>query len=166
MDTRRRLLLALAATTGSALFAGCGFHLRGDYQLPFATLHIGLPDASELYAQIRRAVEAGSATRIVNAPADAEARLLVLANTQTKDVLSISAAGRVREFELKRQFQFRLLGRDDRELIGLSTINARRDITFSDEQVLSKETEEQLLWQDMQVDIVTQLLRRLAAAKR
>jgi LPS-assembly lipoprotein len=41
----------------------------------------------------------------------------------------------------------------------------RRDISFSDALVLSKEAEEVLLWRDIQNDLVQQLLRRLAAAK-
>ncbi|MEO7547956.1 MAG: LPS assembly lipoprotein LptE, partial [Ramlibacter sp.] len=41
----------------------------------------------------------------------------------------------------------------------------QRDISFSETAVLSKEAEEQLLYRNMQSDIVQQLLRRLAAVK-
>jgi outer membrane lipopolysaccharide assembly protein LptE/RlpB len=51
------------------------------------------------------------------------------------------------------------------EYIAPSTITLRREITFSDDQVLSKESEEALLWRDIQSDLVQQLMRRLAAAK-
>ncbi|MEK7437750.1 MAG: LPS assembly lipoprotein LptE, partial [Pseudomonadota bacterium] len=43
-------------------------------------------------------------------------------------------------------------------------IRLTRDISFNDAQVLSKESEEQLLFRDMQSDMVQQILRRLAAA--
>jgi LPS-assembly lipoprotein len=46
-----------------------------------------------------------------------------------------------------------------------STITLRREVTFSDDLVLSKEAEEALLWRDIQSDLVQQLMRRLAAAK-
>jgi LPS-assembly lipoprotein len=65
-----------------------------------------------------------------------------------------------------RQFQFRVVDKRENELVPPSQIMIRRDITFSDEQVLSKEAEEALLWRDMQTDLVQQLLRRLAAAKK
>ena len=40
-----------------------------------------------------------------------------------------------------------------------------RDITFNDSQVLAKEQEEALLYRDMLSDLVTQIMRRLQAAK-
>jgi LPS-assembly lipoprotein len=40
-----------------------------------------------------------------------------------------------------------------------------RDISFNESSALAKETEEQLLYRDMQSDIVQQLMRRLAAVK-
>jgi len=41
----------------------------------------------------------------------------------------------------------------------------QRDISFNESAVLAKETEEALLYRDMQSDIVQQILRRLAAVK-
>ena len=41
-----------------------------------------------------------------------------------------------------------------------------RDVTFNDTEILAKEQEEQLLFRDMQTDMVQQIMRRLAAAKR
>ena len=41
----------------------------------------------------------------------------------------------------------------------------RREVTYSDDLVLSKEGEEALLWRDIQNDLVQQLMRRLATAK-
>jgi len=41
-----------------------------------------------------------------------------------------------------------------------------RDVTFNDTEILAKEAEEQLLFRDMQADMVQQIIRRLAAAKR
>jgi LPS-assembly lipoprotein len=41
----------------------------------------------------------------------------------------------------------------------------RRDITYSDSDVLGKEQEEALLYRDMQNDAVQQIVRRLEVAK-
>ena len=155
------LILALALLVGA-----CGFQLRGAYVLPFTTLHVPLPESSELHALIKRHVEATSATKVLPNAAECEAKLLITLNIQAKNVLSLNAAGRVREYELVRQFQFRVVDKQENELIPPSQIMIRRDITFSDEQVLSKEAEEMLLWRDMQTDLVQQLLRRLAVAKK
>ena len=41
-----------------------------------------------------------------------------------------------------------------------------RDITFNDSDVLAKDTEEALLYRDMQNDMVQQIMRRLSAAQK
>jgi len=50
------------------------------------------------------------------------------------------------------------------EFLPVNTVQLSRDITFNDSDVLAKETEEQLLYRDMQFDMVQQVMRRLAAA--
>ncbi|MDK9704526.1 MAG: LPS assembly lipoprotein LptE [Sulfuritalea sp.] len=169
--------------------SACGFKLRGSealpgYKLPFSTIALTLPTTSEFYAQLKRNIEASSpGTRVVDAK-DAEAILTVLGDTNQKNILSLNAAGRAREYQLVRTFSFKVHANiaadvpapqvkytDARpavvatEYIPPSTITLRRDITFSDDLVLSKESEEALLQRDMQSDLVQQLMRRLAAAK-
>jgi len=171
------------------LLAACGFKLRGSaelpgYKLPFATIALSLAPTSELYALLKRNIEASSpGTRVVEAK-EAEAILTVLGDTSVKNILSLNAAGRAREYQLVRTFTFKVHANiaaatpaaqvkytDVRpaaaptEYIAPSTITLRRDITFGDDLVLSKESEETLLLRDMQSDLVQQLMRRLAAAK-
>lgn len=157
-------LLLLAITL---ILSACGFRLRGSFDapLPFATLHIAQPETSELHATLKRSIEATGKTRIVKEAKEAQAVLSVLGDSQQKNILSLSAAGRVREFQLVRTFSFRLHDPKGRDFLPPGTIIVRRDITFSDELVLSKESEEALLWRDMQGDLVQQLLRRLSVAK-
>jgi outer membrane lipopolysaccharide assembly protein LptE/RlpB len=38
-------------------------------------------------------------------------------------------------------------------------------MTFSDDLVLSKESEEAVIWADIQKDLISQLMRRILAAK-
>ncbi len=173
-----------------SLLAACGFKLRGSaelpgYKLPFATISITLPPTYELHALLKRNIEASSqGTRVVTDAREADAILTVLGDTSEKIIISLNAAGRAREYQLVRKFTFKVHANlpagvapapqvkytDARpavatEYIPPSTIELRREITFSDDLVLSKESEESLLWRDMQSDLVQQLMRRLAAAK-
>lgn len=159
-----RLLPALSALL-LLLPAACGFQLRGAVTLPYETLHIAQPEASELRAALKRQVEASTATRIVEDAKQAQASLQVIADNSSKDILSLSSAGRVREFQLVRSFTFRIVDNQGREIVAPGTIRITREITFDDTRVLAKESEEALLRKDMQNDLVQQLLRRLAAAK-
>lgn len=157
----RRMLLLLCLLSLTA----CGFQLRGNYPLPFDTLYISLPDTSPLYAALKRSIESSSKTRIVDDPKDAQATFTVVSDRYLKNILSLSGTGRVREYQLVRQFTFRVHTFDGRDFIPQNEVILRRDLPFSDTAVLSKEAEEQLLQRDMQGDLVQQLMRRLAAAK-
>lgn len=154
------ILIALA-------LSACGFQLRGSYNLPWETLHIGgLPENNELYFQIKRGVESGSLTRISTDAKQASASLAVLRNEQHKAILSLSAKGLVREFQLTRTFVYRVVDAQGKELLPQSQIILQRDMTFDDERIFAKEAEEAMIWREMQQDMVQLLLRRLAASSR
>jgi LPS-assembly lipoprotein len=157
---------ALAVLLLACALSACGFQLRGSYDLPWDTLHIGLPENNELYFQIRRGIEAGTPTRIVADPKQAGASLVILRNEQHKNILSLSAKGLVREFQLTRAFMYRVQDAQGRELVPATQIILQREMTFDDERIFAKEAEEALLWREMQQDMVQQLLRRLAAGSR
>ena len=162
---RRRLLgSALAATV--ALLSGCGFHLRGPQALDFATVHINVPEQSEFGAQLRRLIATTGTTRVEEDAARAEARLQILANDRGREILSLTGAGKVREYQLTQTLRFQLLDKAGKPLIPPTSLSARREYTFDDSQVLGKEQEEALLYRDMQNDLVQQLMRRLGAARR
>lgn len=158
------MIRTLAALLCSLLVAACGFQLRGSTQLPFTSLHIALPESSELRAALARTVTSSSQTRIVDDPRQAQAILSVLSDEPSKRILTLNPAGRVTEYQVVRTVVFQVADPNGREIIPRSQITLHRDITFSDNQVLSKESEEALLWRDMQTDLTQQLLRRLAAA--
>ncbi|WP_374495220.1 LPS assembly lipoprotein LptE [Zoogloea sp.] len=160
---RRRALVALGALP--LLAAGCGFQLRGPRPLPFDTIYLGMYEYSELAAAIRRQIKAGSTTRVVARQEDAAVRLEVLADAKEKAILALNTQGRVREYQLRQRFSFRLVDRNGQEVIAPNEILLRRDLAFDDSQVLAKEQEEILLYRDMQGDLVQQLMRRLSAAR-
>ena len=155
--------IALAALT--LAFAACGFQLRGQATLPFNTLYVQAPALSPFALQLKRAVLAGSSTKVIERADQAEAILQILNEIPEKEILSLGAGGRVREFQLRYRVLFRLTDAQNREHIPATEIVLKRDYSFNDEQVLSKESEEALLYRDMRADAVSQLVRRLQAAK-
>ena len=162
----RRRLLGGALAAAIMLLPGCGFHLRGPQALDFATVHISVPEQSEFGAQLRRLVATTGTTRVEEDAAKAEARLQILSNDRGREILSLTGAGKVREYQLVQSLRFQLLDRAGKALIPPTSLTARREYTFDDSQVLGKEQEEALLYRDMQNDLVQQLMRRLAAARR
>jgi len=155
-------LILLAATL---VVAACGFQLRGIASLPFSTLYVQAASTSHFAHQLKRAVRAGSSTQIAETPEKAEVILQVVNELQEKQILSLSGGGRVSEYQLRYRVAFRLTDSKNREHIPMSEIVLKRDLSYSDDQALSKESEEQLLYRDMRDDAVQQLVRRLQAAK-
>ena len=162
----RRRLLGGALAAAAVLLSGCGFHLRGPQALDFETVHINVPEQTEFGAQLRRLIATTGTTRLEEDAAKAEARLQVLSNDRGREILSLTGAGNVREYQLVQSLRFQLLDRAGKALIPPTSLSARREYTFDDSQVLGKEQEEALLYRDMQNDLVQQLMRRLAAARR
>ena len=157
MRTLAFLALTLALT-------GCGFQLRGTAELPFETVFVS--GTGGIVLDIKRNIEASSRTVVVDDPKTAQAVLEFTQEARQKDILSLSAAGRVREFRLLYRVGFRVHDGKGGEYVPVSTLQLARDITYSDADVLAKETEEQLLYRDMQSDMVRQIIRRLAEAKK
>ena len=156
---------AFGLLAAGLLLASCGFQLRGTAPLPFDSLYVQAAPTSQFANQLKRMVRAGSGTRVVEQPAQAEAVLQILNEIQEKQILSLGGGGRVSEYQLRYRVGFRLTDAKNREHIPATEILLKRDFSFQDEQALSKEAEEALLLKDMRNDAVQQLLRRLQAAK-
>jgi LPS-assembly lipoprotein len=157
--------LSVILAAAALALTGCGFQLRGSASLPFDSMYVQAPATSPFALQLKRAVRAGSATRVVERAGEGQVVLQILGEQQEKEILSLGGGGRVREFQLRYRVLFRLTDASNREHIPASEIVLRRDYSFNDEQALSKESEEALLYRDMQGDAVQQLVRRLQAAK-
>jgi len=157
---RRELLLVLAA----ALPGGCGFRLRGPRPLPFRSLRISGPVGGELLRLIHRRINESGTTRIVDQGEDAEVELELVGVGREKNIIGLSGAGKVREYEFLQTLRFRLFGKARRELVPLTTLSASREATWDDSAILAKDQEEALLYSDMEKELVRQLMRRLEAA--
>jgi LPS-assembly lipoprotein len=158
------IMRILAIVVLGLVIAACGFQLRGQATLPFETLYVAIPDISPLGTELKRNIIAGTHTKLVRNPAEAQATLSVTSEERGKTILSFDTGGRVREFQLRYVLSFRVHDAKGRDYLPRSEIRITRDISFNDAQVLAKESEELLLFRDMQGDMVQQILRRLAAA--
>jgi LPS-assembly lipoprotein len=86
----------------------------------------------------------------------------IIQEQREKVVVGVNSSGQVREFQLRSRLKFRLRTPTGQELVPAAEILQKRDISFNESAVLAKDAEEDLLYRDMQTDIVQQLLRRLA----
>jgi len=148
-----------------AAIAGCGFQLRGSYSLPYESIYLAGADYSLIIAGLKRAIRASGSTRLAESAQDAQATFLPTAEEKLPIILSLSSAGRVREKRLRYRYGYRIVDIKGRDLVLPGMVELTRDLTYADSDVLAKTQEEDLLWRDMETDLVQQLMRRLAAAK-
>ena len=147
------------------LIAACGFQLRGSADMPFQTIYVPASSGG-IGLELRRNIVAGTSAKVVDNAKQAEAVLEVTQETREKEILSLTATGRVREFQLRYRVGFRVNNGKGTDFVPPNTVTLVRDISFNDTDILAKEAEEQLLFRDMQSDMVQQIMRRLAAASK
>ena len=162
---QRRLVLAQC---GLLTLGACGFQLRGAPDFAFNSLYINIGETSSLGNELKRTLASLGKVRVISDPAqqaEAQAVLDILSELRQKTVVGVNSSGQVREFQLRLRIHFKLGTPQGKELIPDTEMLQQRDISFNESAVLAKETEEGLMYRDMQSDIVQQLMRRLAAIK-
>jgi LPS-assembly lipoprotein len=154
---RRLTILVLAL-----ILAACGFHLRGTADLAFTKLYI--KGSSSISKDLISSLKTNGVT-ILKEPEEAEMMLDLMSDGQEKRILSLGGTGAVREFELFYRIKFRLRDASS-ELWGPEQmIEARRDFSYLDTELLAKSYEEAMLYEDMRRDATRELMRRLVAQK-
>jgi LPS-assembly lipoprotein len=164
---KKVVVRTVAALLIAGSVAACGFQMRGSngsYTMPFHSIYLSFPDTSPLGTELKRNLRAG-AVSIADKPEQAEAQLVVLSENRAKQILSLNSLGRVREYLLIYTLTFAVRDPKGVELLPATEITLRRNMAFDETQVLAKESEEALLYRDMQADLVQQIMRRLAALK-
>ncbi len=154
------------ALLASGLLAGCGFALRNSPNFAFDTVAVTPEQSVGVAAELARYL--GDKLRPV-VPAEGQtgpqAVIEVIQELREKSIVGLTATGQVREFQLRLRVKFRVRTLQGVELIAPTEVVLQRDISFNETAVLAKESEEILLYRDMQSDLVQQLLRRIAAIK-
>ena len=169
MSASRSTLVRLGAVLMlAAVIAACGFKPRGangQYRIPFHTIYLGFAETSPLGVELRRNLRGLEGVIVVDDATKAEAKLDVVSESRGKVILSLNSQGRVREYLLTYTLVFKVRDGKDGELLPPTDISLKRSIAFNENQTLAKESEEVLLYRDMQSDLVQQILRRLTAIK-
>ncbi|MDQ3268448.1 MAG: hypothetical protein M3P47_06995, partial [Pseudomonadota bacterium] len=99
----RTNLLILPLLILTLLLTACGFHLRGQggaFTFPFQTLYILSPNANAPFiVDLKRVVQLYN-VKLADSSANAQLTLHIVSETMSKQILSLSDAGRVREYQL------------------------------------------------------------------
>lgn len=164
--TRRFWLMSTVLTAG---LAGCGFELRKPPSYAFRTLYSSISVVSPFAIKLKRSLESSGQVEVISDPREVERAQVIfdqLFEVREKVVVGRTATGAIREFQLRLRYRFRVRSKNGIELIPDTEITLNRDINFNETGALSKESEEALLYKDMENDLVLQIQRRLAAIRQ
>lgn len=154
----------LLLTVSILTLEGCGFRMRGSIDMP-VNMPTTFVQGDRQYRGITPAIKRilrGSGVQLTEDRKQAELILNIYGEKQTRRVLSVRAnTAKVREYELNYQVEFGLERRDGDALIDKQTISLIRDYTFDDTAVNAKQNEENMLYKDMQINAIRQLLQRV-----
>lgn len=156
----------LAAIGTACVLAACGFHLRGSANFAFESIYVGAPPGLPFTQELKRALAGAGSARVVDAPQGAQVVLEIQNIGNDKAVLSLSSGGRAREFLFTMRVDFMLRGADGGVWLPRDEITIRRTYLYDDTERLAREIQEQRLIGEMQTDAVSQIVRRLQAAKK
>jgi len=153
--------------SATLLLAACGFHLRGHgaaVTLAFQSVYLKTPQETPFVASLRAALRSNK-VEVSDSADKATITLEIISESTNKQILSLSSAGKVIEYQLS--FRVSLSAYDEQLNVWLpeEQILLMRTLAYDDAHVLAKEQEEALLYKDMQSDAVQQALRRLSRAR-
>ncbi|UCD69309.1 MAG: hypothetical protein JSW48_04305 [Betaproteobacteria bacterium] len=146
----------------SLLLTGCGFKLRGQADLPFERIHVETDGFSLFAAELMRVLQSSNAVEVVDGAEEAQVVLKVLNEQREKRILSLQSSGSVSEFLFVYRVSYRVMDSNRKDLVAPGEILLRRAMQYDDTAILGKQSEEELLFRDMQSEAVQQMLRRLS----
>ncbi len=158
--------LVWVALVGLGLgLVGCGFKLRGAMDIP--------PDLNPLYIQssasspVAQAIRdrlRGTQVQLAANAKEAKLVLRILSERRNSRVVAVDRSGKVLSYELFYLVAFDAVGPDGKQRLARQDLELVRGFDNPDTEVLGKQLEGELLYQDMIDDAADRVLIRLRAA--
>lgn len=152
------LMLALMA---------CGFHLRGQYQLPapMSRLYLQTTDPYAPFVQrLRQALLRMDVTLTPNAK-DANVVLAIDAMNHGQSLVSSSTTSQVNTYALSFTVRYTLQSPTGKILLGPQSISASQNATISSDQAISSASQQQQLDVQLYEEVIAQLFNQLSSKK-
>ncbi len=163
MKTRQLMMICLLL-----LNSACGFHLRGSQTTDFdiSNIYINPSSAPKLAKEVTSQLS-GSGVSLANSTQNADYVITLKEERFDKSVLSVSAAtGKVEEFQIVYNAKMDAVHTDGKSIVENDRIRVTRDLTFDENAVLGKFSEEGVVQEDLIRSAASQALRRLQALLR
>lgn len=156
----------LAVLSLLLVLTGCGFQLRGDYDLPPLLERVMVSGPQFLRDELVVGLRASDA-EVVESREAATAIIDLGRERFSERVLSVDPdTGRSREFEVALAVNFRVEAADGTVVAPNQTVELQRDYVFDEDAILGKSRERGVLREEMRRDAAQQILLRLQGLDR
>lgn len=154
-----RVLIVIGLALG---LASCGFQLRGNIDIPPEWQQLRLVSPSP-NAELAREVRDGFSKNGVQWVDDGSANYILRLDDERFEQrnLTIGSNARATEFELTLSTSLQVLDKAGQEILPPSPVMVTRVMTHDPENVAGKVEESRLLRNEMRIDLVQQLLRKI-----
>ena len=153
----------LILLVGCLLLASCGFHLRGTgiAEHPAISLHVTAANSNaELLGMLERTLS-GDGMKLVDDRALAPWTVSLLDENFSRRVASTTRGISVAKYQLILQVRFSLSARDGKLLIPATSLTVERMYDYDSSNLVGSDTEQTLLRDEMRMDIVERMIRRI-----
>lgn len=143
------------------LLSACGYHLRGEIELPTELKSVYIQGASgPLLDQFNKAL-ISSSVQIVNTPAAAGTIITVSNEDTLKRALSLGSGGRANQYGLEYRLNYQVTDKENNEIVKSQPVEIRREY-FNDQQlILGKDNEEIVIRNEMYQQAVRTIINQV-----
>lgn len=151
LTTTALLVLSLSA---------CGFQLRGSYNMPelLNGLNIQAPKHSTLQDELELALETNKVPLH-----GGELSLVIIDEDLTRQTATVDSSAKAAEYTLVYEVRYQLRYHDGMPATEPRTLLLRRSYQYDTTSIVGKNTEEEILKQELHNDAVNQIVRQLSA---
>lgn len=162
---RRDFLVGGLTLFSVATLSACGWRMRGKIDLPYRNLLLSGVMTPEFRNDLEMYLRVNDVNLVTKAQ-DAEVILEIITEQNAKQVLSYNGAGQITAYRIISRVAFRVFNPDGIEVLPEADIYLTRDIDFNQANIQSFDLLVAEFVKNMRIDIVGQLMRRLASIKK
>ncbi len=159
MQSHQNKLIVLMICTLMVIASGCGFKLRGLYDIPSSLTHVAIVTedrSSALADTLQEALESNGVTVDSQAPY----RIEIVEERMTRRTLSLDSSARASEYELRGEVTFQVTDQDDQLILTPRTLASERSYEVDSSNITASESQEPVLRQQIRQDLSQQIMRQ------
>ena len=152
-------LIALLMVMLLLVASGCGFKLRGLYDIPAGLSRVDIVSNqpnSELVRTLEQALRANGVT-VEN---QALYRIEIVEETMTRRTLSLDSSARASEYEIRGEVTFQVMDAEGNLVLTPRSLMSERSYNVDSSNITASESQEPILRQQIRQDLAQQIMRQ------